>query len=77
MVALATAFIILFLSKSGLRDKAILYCKVDVFAEMLGCDFCLSFWLGLIISLIMSIIDENLLYLCIPIFSAPISRYLQ
>ena len=47
IVALSAAFIILFLNKTGLRIKFRDYndkIGISIVADMLDCDFCLSFW---------------------------------
>lgn len=78
IVALFAAFIILFLGKTGLRDKIRDFCDkigISIIAEMLDCDFCLSFWICMFVSLLAWILcwEPNILVVfCAP----PITRYL-
>lgn len=78
IVALVAAFIILVLGKTGLRDKIRDYCDkvgIPVVAEMLECDFCLSFWTCVFVALCFWALawEPHLLVIfCAP----PITRYL-
>lgn len=79
LISLIVAFIVLFLNKTTirykLRDYADLY-KVSLIAKMLDCDFCLCFWLAVVLSIFVFLLFGNLLFLFIPILSTPISRFL-
>jgi hypothetical protein len=78
IVALLAAFIILFIGKTEIRiklrdfnDKHGLY----LIANMLDCDFCLSFWTCLFVTIGVSFIGyrpDLLVVLC----ATPITRYL-
>jgi len=74
-----SAFIELTISKTGwrymLRDWFDIN-ELDVFAKMLECDFCLGFWLSVLISVIMVLITLDPAYFLAPIFTAPITRFL-
>ena len=79
VVALIAAFIILFLGKTGLRIKLRDYYDkigISIIADMLDCDFCLSFWTCLVIDMILLCAfgykPDFLVLLCAP----PITRYL-
>lgn len=77
-VALVAAFIILFLGKTGLREKARNMCDkhgLTLIADMLDCDFCLSFWtcVGLTIIYAIATGDASIF---IPICASPITRVL-
>ena len=78
VVALIAAFIILFLGKTGLRTKLRDYYDkvgISILADMLDCDFCLSFWTCLVIAMLLWAFDykpDFLVLLCAP----PITRYL-
>lgn len=79
MVALAAAFTILVLTKTGLRDKtrdAFDIKRIVFMAKMIDCDFCLSFWLSLSICVSAAISTGDNTWLVIPIFSTPITRFL-
>ena len=51
-IALAAAFTILLIGKIGLRDFIIGHSRIKFISELFDCDFCLSFWLSLIISIV-------------------------
>lgn len=76
LIALASAFFIIFITKTGLRDKIITYTKIRLLAELFNCDFCLSFWVGVGLSVILICITGSCLFIAAPIFTAPLSRVL-
>lgn len=77
LLALATAFVILFISKIGIRDR-IIERAPKLISEMFGCDFCLSFWTAVAIAVIAWIFSPNLTFIVIlyPVFSAPLTRFI-
>ena len=78
IVSTITAFIILFLNKTGYRDRIRNFCDMKnkrLIAEMLDCDFCLSFWTSVLITLIFILLGFNY-SLLVPICSTPIIRYI-
>lgn len=81
IVALIAAFIILFANKTelrwALRNYFDSYKITRIVANMLDCDFCLSFWTCFIISLIFFAINGNIILLVlVPVCAAPITRYI-
>ena len=78
IIALIAAFAILFLGKTGLRTKLRDLCdkaKLSLIAEMLDCDFCISFWVCALLVIIAYLLgyDINLIiFICAP----PITRYI-
>jgi len=78
IVALLAAFIILLLGKTGIRTKLRDFhdkIGIHIVAEMLDCDFCLSFWMCFIITLCMWRLcwePHAFVIFCAP----PITRYL-
>lgn len=51
LIAMLVAFIMLLLAKTNLRDKMRDYFDkkgITLIADMLNCDFCFSFWLGVV-----------------------------
>lgn len=78
VIALMAAFVILFLGKTGLRIKLRDYYDkigISVLADMLDCDFCLSFWTCLVIAMFLWAFGykpDFLVLFCAP----PITRYL-
>ena len=79
LIALFSTFVELFMSKSGfrywLRDKCY-YIDFTLIAKMLDCDFCLGFWLSVIISIVMVLITLDPSYFYVPVFATPIIRFL-
>lgn len=74
LVALFTAFIILLISKVGLRDYIVSTSRLKIISQLFSCDFCLCFWINLILCLILSIVTGNILCLALCIFSTPLAR---
>lgn len=77
IVALIAAFTILFISRIGLRDFIILH-SPKLISELFSCDFCLCFWVSVLISIILFLYQSphDILFILIPICSTPIARYL-
>lgn len=78
-IALFTAFIILFLERTGLKQKMIDFFavkKLMLLTKLLECDFCLSFWVASIISICYSLILNDPLIMLSPIFTTPLTRYI-
>lgn len=79
IVALLAAFIISLLGKSGLREKMRNYFddnKITIIADMLDCDFCISFWTSVIISSLCLFITNDYSFIIVPFCATPITRYL-
>ncbi len=79
LIALFSAFVELFMSKSGFRYWLRDQCdNIDftLIAKMLDCDFCLGFWLSVIISIVMVLITLDPSYFYVPVFATPIIRFL-
>ena len=83
LTALASAFLILLISKMGIRDCIIEGAPKGI-SQLFACDFCLSFWVACILIAALSIAvivigiashPGNCIY-AIPFFSAPITRIL-
>lgn len=67
------------MSKSGFRYWLRDQCdNIDftIIAKTLDCDFCLGFWLSVIISIAMVLITLDPSYIYVPVFAAPIIRFL-
>lgn len=75
ITALLSAFIILLITKIGLRDF-IIGRGPKLISKMFSCDFCLSFWVNVFIALIITASMGCLSFIIIPIFAAPITRIL-
>ena len=74
-IAFNAAFIILFISKIGLRNYLIAI-SPKLISQLFDCDFCLSFWLSLVLASILAIIFGNPYILFISILSTPVARFL-
>lgn len=70
-----SAFIILFATVSGVREKLAIYAP-RILSKMVSCDFCFSFWINLLVALFIASLfwDFTFLYLCI--LTTPITRLL-
>lgn len=78
VVATMAAFIILFLGKTGLREKLRDYYDrigIGIVADMLDCDFCLSFWTCATLSIVITYITGDC-WLAAIVCSPPITRIL-
>lgn len=83
LIALTAAFIILLLTKVGIIEwlqvnglKAKNDRLNDIVSKLANCHFCLSFWSGLILSVIVALITTDYELLVAPILTAPITRYM-
>ena len=79
VLALLAAFILLLLTKTGWRYALRDHYDLTGFsriAKMLDCDFCFSFWLSLILALVLAILYQDLAWVMAPIFSVPLTRFL-
>lgn len=75
IVALITTFIVLLISKIGLRGFIITKGPEKV-SQLFSCDFCLCFWIGLTITLIAYFVVGWSFTLILPACSTPIARFL-
>lgn len=72
-IALIAAFFLLLLRKIGVVE----YIQVhgnNFFAQMFSCDFCLSWWSGVVIAILATAISGDLSILITPFISTPITR---
>lgn len=75
-LTLAVTFTIQFLNVSGLRDKGQLYAPNAFIHSLIGCDFCLAFWLSVVFTAAEVWVSGDWLGLCFPILSTPLIRKL-
>lgn len=73
LVAMFAAFTLLFLRKIGIIERMQVHGNW-FFSQMSRCDFCLSFWGNLILSIILVLVTNEMKYIFIPFFSTPLSR---
>ena len=74
-ITLAAAFAILLIGKLGIRDSIITRAP-KLISQLFDCDFCLSFWMSVILAVILAIFFREMNILFIPIISTPITRIL-
>lgn len=75
ITALFSAFVILLITKIGLRDFVIEQ-GPKLISKMFNCDFCLSFWVNVFVALLVISCTGFLPFIIAPIFAAPITRIL-
>lgn len=75
IIALISAFVILFITKVGLRDSVIEH-GPKLISRMFNCDFCLSFWTSVLVTAGMVLATKDLSLAVIPMLSTPITRIL-
>ena len=75
MVALVAAFGLTLLSKWGVIEWVQIHGN-DFFAKMFNCEFCLSFWAGVVLAILLVFITGNPALLMIPFCSTMITRFL-
>lgn len=75
LIAFGSAFIILLMGKLGIRE-AVVVRSPRLISELFSCDFCLSFWTGLILAIILAIFSNEIGAMLIPFLSTPITRVL-
>ena len=75
IIALISAFIILLITKIGLRDFVIER-GPKLISRMFNCDFCLSFWASVLVTAGMVLATKDLSLAVIPMLSTPITRIL-
>lgn len=75
IIALISAFVILFITKVGLRDFVIER-SPKLISKMFNCDFCLSFWTNVFMTIIVISYTDFLPFMAIPILATPITRIL-
>lgn len=79
LTALVVAFVILVLTKTGLRDKtrdAFDLKHIGFMADMIDCDLCLSFWVSVCTCISAAIYSGDISWIYVPAFSTPITRFL-
>ena len=74
-IALVAAFVIMLIGKLGIRNSVIARAP-KLISQLFDCDFCLSFWVSVILAVILAIFFREMTILFIPIISTPITRIL-
>ena len=75
LVALAAAFVVLVAKKWGITEWMQIHGD-EYMSKLFGCDLCMSFWAAVILCLPLCLFLDSGLYICIPVFTTPITRML-
>ena len=75
IIALFATFVILITERIGIREKVQIRAP-KLIAELFSCDFCLSFWVCLLASLVTSAFSNIDIVLLTAIAATPITRKL-
>lgn len=74
LVALMASFLVLLLTKWGVVEWLQVHGD-ELLSKMASCSFCLSFWACLIVTLTVVLGTDNALYMSVPFFATPITRF--
>jgi hypothetical protein len=75
-LSLLAAFMILLITKLGIREWVQTFGS-KLFAKLFSCDFCLSFWVSVILSVIFyTFVNRDLECIIYPLLATPIIRRL-
>ena len=75
LVALLSAFVNIVFKKWEIMQWIQVHGN-NFFSKMASCDFCFGFWVGLLLSIGAATITGNVYLLFVPVFSAPITRFI-
>lgn len=75
VVALEAGFVILFLGKTGIREQVQVHAP-KLLSEMFSCDFCLSWWVCLAITVAAAAMAGEWDLILAAVLAAPITRHL-
>ena len=75
LLACAACFIVLFLDRSGIRGK-VAETAPKWLSEMFQCDFCLAFWVSIVVCVILGGIFGSPFVLALSFLAVPIARKL-
>lgn len=75
IVSSISAFIILFIAKVGILEHMQMS-KYKLLSKMAQCDFCLSFWVCVLVTTIMIVLFRDPYLIIVPIMSTPLTRVL-
>ena len=75
IISLLAGFVIMLLRKWGVVEWVQVHGN-DFFSKMFSCDFCLSWWVSLVISLIIFLVTKDTLVLSAPFGCTMLTRIL-
>lgn len=70
LVALGVKWILTLLDKWRIREWLQLHAPCDFLYKLFSCDFCMSWWIGVVISVILALLCREWVLLFVPIFSS-------
>lgn len=73
IVALISAFILSLMRKWGVIEYVQVHGN-DFFSKMFNCNFCLSWWVNVVLSIIAAIIVGDINIMCVPLCATVITR---
>ena len=73
LVSLLASFVLSLAIKWGIVEYVQIHGNA-FFSKMFSCYFCLSFWSGVIVSIVFAIFTGDLLFLFCPIFSTNVTK---
>lgn len=74
IIALIACWVILFITKTGAREYIQVHAP-KLISQMFSCDFCLSWWLCLLLAICFSIGTGNPIIILCAFCATPITRY--
>lgn len=74
-VALMAAFVVLLIKKWGIAEQVQIYGN-EFFSKLFSCDLCMSFWAGVLVTMIVCLVSREMGFILIPVMSTPITRML-
>ena len=72
-IASYSCFSILFIGTTGIREQVIIKAPIMI-SKLFSCDFCLSWWTCLFISIVWAILSGDCRYVLCSIAATPITR---
>lgn len=75
IIALLACWVILFAGKLGVIEWVQVHTRYKLIAELFSCQFCLSWWVCVIISICFAIATGDIAMLLCPFCSTPLTRY--
>lgn len=74
-VALLAAFVVLLIKKWGIAELIQIHGN-DFLSKLFSCDLCMSFWAGVLVTMIVCLVSKEMGFILIPVMSTPITRML-
>ena len=74
-VALLAAFVVLLTKKWGIAELIQIHGN-DFLSKLFSCDLCMSFWAGVLVTMIVCLVSREMGFILIPVMSTPITRML-